>query len=547
MRMWRILVSVVLSVLVFCSFFPAARAGSSVTSGHVFFDYNGNGMQDAEELPLSNVVVSIGNESATTDESGFYRIGNLVPGEYHVSVVSLSSFKFMCTSTNEFYDVATGYDIHVSDATTRTMNIGLMEGFLTLPIQAQATPFAEWPSITELQGDMLYYVGYVDLDYRLGLARNYLGNSKGLADQHQGIDFHAPIGTPVVAAAPGKVVQTLDMFGADGVRLRNIHILHESGGRKFVTQYGHVRNFQVKEGGWVKRGQVIAEVGEEVAHLHFALWEVPQDMKAFYPDMRDYIYQGGYPTVVYPGGNEVPAVMDPYRDITNPESRSLWTKDNDPIYPRSVGASTGTYAISASAGQGGLVTPCGTVSAGFGVEQRFSITPDERCHIADVLVDGVSVGAVSGYSFTNITSNHTISVTFQEDKKQTVLTLQIANFMFAANGESTALDSPPIIKNGRTLVPIRAIIEALGGSVTWDATAGKTTVTLGSAIIDLWIGKNAAKVNGVSRPIDSANAKVVPEIINGRTMLPLRFVSENLGCSVGWADATRTITITYQP
>jgi len=72
-------------------------------------------------------------------------------------------------------------------------------------------------------------------------------------------------------------------------------------------------------------------------------------------------------------------------------------------------------------------------------------------------------------------------------------------------------------------------------------------VTLGSATIELWIGNAAARVNGATTLIDSTNPKVFPKIINGRTMLPLRFVSENLGCSVGWADATKTITITYQP
>jgi hypothetical protein len=54
-------------------------------------------------------------------------------------------------------------------------------------------------------------------------------------------------------------------------------------------------------------------------------------------------------------------------------------------------------------------------------------------------------------------------------------------------------------------------------------------------------------VNGVSTPIDSTDAKVVPEIINGRTMLPLRFVTENLGATVGWDQNTQTITITYTP
>ena len=139
------------------------------------------------------------------------------------------------------------------------------------------------------------------------------------------------------------------------------------------------------------------------------------------------------------------------------------------------------------------------------------------------------------------------SVFRHEAKKQTVIVLKIGNSKFTVNGASTTLDSPPVIKNGRTLVPIRAIIEALGGTVGWDGTAKKATVALGSTTIELWIGKNAARVKGVSTPIDATNTKVVPEIINGRTMLPLRFVSENLGCSVVWAAATKTITITYQP
>ena len=131
-------------------------------------------------------------------------------------------------------------------------------------------------------------------------------------------------------------------------------------------------------------------------------------------------------------------------------------------------------------------------------------------------------------------------------KQQTVLVLQVGKSTFAVNGTSKILDSPPVIKNGRTLVPIRAIIEALGGSVGWDGTARKATVTLVSTSLELWIGKSAAAVNGKSALIDSTNAKVVPEIINGRTMLPLRFVAENLGATVGWDQSTQTITITYQ-
>jgi photosystem II stability/assembly factor-like uncharacterized protein len=172
----------------------------------------------------------------------------------------------------------------------------------------------------------------------------------------------------------------------------------------------------------------------------------------------------------------------------------------------------------------------------------------------------VAVGAVpqTGYAFINWSGdvgsiNPEIQLKMNSDKNiiasfrpSTTIKLQIGSTYFTLNGETKYLDSPPIIKNGRTILPIRAVVEALGGKVGWDAVAKKVTVTLGSNIIELWIGKNTAKVNGISKLIDSTNSKVVPEIINGRTMLPLRFVTENLGATVLWNGDTQTITITYQ-
>jgi photosystem II stability/assembly factor-like uncharacterized protein len=139
-----------------------------------------------------------------------------------------------------------------------------------------------------------------------------------------------------------------------------------------------------------------------------------------------------------------------------------------------------------------------------------------------------------------------LSITYKKPVQTIVIVLQIGQTSFTVNGVSNTLDSPPVIKNNRTLLPIRAIIESLGGTVSWDATERKVTVSLGSKTIELWIGKNTAKVNGVDTPIDSSNSKVVPEIINSRTMLPLRFVAENVGATVDWDGTTKTITITYQ-
>ncbi|MGC8789597.1 MAG: stalk domain-containing protein, partial [Caldisericum sp.] len=195
---------------------------------------------------------------------------------------------------------------------------------------------------------------------------------------------------------------------------------------------------------------------------------------------------------------------------------------------------------------GGTITPSSTITVNYGDSKTFNITPNPGYKIKDVLVDGKSVGAVSSYTFSNITSNHTIEATFEKQITQTIITLQIGNTSFTVNGEQRYLDSPPVIKNGRTLLPIRAIIEALGGTVKWIADTKTVVIELGNNSIMLQIGNANALVNGNNKLIDPQNLKVVPEIINGRTMLPLRFVAESLGADVQWDGTTRTITITYQ-
>lgn len=74
-----------------------------------------------------------------------------------------------------------------------------------------------------------------------------------------------------------------------------------------------------------------------------------------------------------------------------------------------------TYVLSASAGSNGSISPSGLVTVNHGASQIFAITPNVNYHIADVEVDGVSVGPVSSYTFTNVTSDHTIYATFALD------------------------------------------------------------------------------------------------------------------------------------
>ena len=93
-----------------------------------------------------------------------------------------------------------------------------------------------------------------------------------------------------------------------------------------------------------------------------------------------------------------------------------------------------TYAIMASAGNGGTISPSGSVFIGQGANQAFTIAPNSGYSISDVLVDGSSVGAVSSYIFTNVTSSHVISASFVEG-----YTLEVT---MTGNGSGVVTPSP---------------------------------------------------------------------------------------------------------
>ncbi|MDK2888480.1 MAG: hypothetical protein PWP72_1358 [Thermoanaerobacter sp.] len=97
------------------------------------------------------------------------------------------------------------------------------------------------------------------------------------------------------------------------------------------------------------------------------------------------------------------------------------------------------------------------------------------------------------------------------------------------NGERLFFDVPPLMDNGRTLVPMRRIFEALGAEVSWNEETRTVTATRGERTVSLALGQKEAVVNGKTLPLD-APARAV----EGRTMVPLRFVGEALGAAVTW-------------
>lgn len=110
------------------------------------------------------------------------------------------------------------------------------------------------------------------------------------------------------------------------------------------------------------------------------------------------------------------------------------------------------------------------------------------------------------------------------------------------NGIKVEMDQTPIIENGRTLVPLRAVAEALGCEVAWDNTAKTASFVQGDVIAVVTVGENYILVgDGVYNeefPIDTPAV-----IINSRTMIPLRALSECFGFDVKWDSASKTVDI----
>ena len=104
--------------------------------------------------------------------------------------------------------------------------------------------------------------------------------------------------------------------------------------------------------------------------------------------------------------------------------------------------------------------------------------------------------------------------------------------------QQLTFDVPPIIENDRTLVPLRAIFEAMGATVDWDDGSRTVTAQKGGTTVVLTIGSTSPTINGVVNKLD------VPAKIRGdRTLAPLRFVGEAFQGTVDWNGETRTINI----
>ena len=138
----------------------------------------------------------------------------------------------------------------------------------------------------------------------------------------------------------------------------------------------------------------------------------------------------------------------------------------------------------------------------------------------------------------------TAAIVTRDVQRQFIL-MMIGKDTMRVNEKTKEIDpgrgTTPLVVDSRTLVPIRAIVESMGGTVGWDESA-PDDIALSAYGHDVKMTLNAGTIvaDGVTKEID-----VPPQTINNRTMVPVRFVAENIGCNIQWIGSTQEIIIVY--
>jgi lysozyme len=203
------------------------------------------------------------------------------------------------------------------------------------------------------------------------------------------------------------------------------------------------------------------------------------------------------------------------------------------------GSSTTSYnLLSAVMGNGLLGIEPQTKSYPAGSTVTFTARPAPGWEFAGW--SGSATGTANPLALT-MDDNKSVLATFEKsvDPNQHIFTLSVGSMVAHLDGQVVTLDTPPVIVSGRTLVPLRPIIEGLGGVITWIPETRSVEVEFNGTTLLLQISNRTAVVDGEAVQMD-----VPATITNGRTMLPVRFVSEHLGADVQWEELTKTVTIT---
>ncbi|MBQ8837256.1 MAG: hypothetical protein IJ002_07105 [Clostridia bacterium] len=169
----------------------------------------------------------------------------------------------------------------------------------------------------------------------------------------------------------------------------------------------------------------------------------------------------------------------------------------------------------------------------------FMTKPGNEYHYKIVIDEGATAILSEEAQKVCTIENNGDLLTYVAEDNSTVVKLTIGDTVGYVNGAAKTLDAAPIIRESRTMLPVRFVAEAFGAEVKWDGATSTASVITADTTIEITIGATTAKVNGQTVTLDA------PAFIeNSRTYLPVRFVAENLGATVAWDGATSTATLT---
>jgi len=216
----------------------------------------------------------------------------------------------------------------------------------------------------------------------------------------------------------------------------------------------------------------------------------------------------------------------------------------EPVSATGLLAAMGTFSYDFSVpGKAVLYAATENMGSYDGDGNIFEITFKQIGTGEDELVCTPITRQINGTIVSAETSKANVSV--EKAMTKTTVILQIGNPVAKINDTETTLDIAPYITDGRTMVPLRFVGEALGSKVEWlaeeRAVIYTNTLATGAREIKLWIGKPVALVDGVEVEMTPA-----PEIKNSRTCVGLSFVSKNFGVQTGWDGATKTVTLEFE-
>jgi hypothetical protein len=228
---------------------------------------------------------------------------------------------------------------------------------------------------------------------------------------------------------------------------------------------------------------------------------------------------------------------------------SITAKYQAPLIDTTAPVVTLAAGLDGSKVSSSMLNLTGKVTDNVGVTQLFvgfnkvDVLPDGSFMVGLKLVAGENTITVVAYDAAGNKGTTTAKVTYEAPvDTKIVLVLTIGADIVSVNGKATSIDAAPEIVASRTFVPMRFISESFGATVEWLAETQGITITLGDHTVGLQIGNATAVIDGTIVSLPAA-----PYIKNGRTMVPLRVISEAFGGDVVWDPASRTITITYLP